>query len=495
MTNELLLDVMGEIDSDLLERAEAPVPVHRKPVFRVALLVAAVSLLLACSLVLTTAFSTVRYVKITYPEYDGTVLHLTEILLTEDKNVVSLMLGEEIRQVLGGLFAALRGGSETPEPGTEPGVEIPEDITDQSDWERTDEEGPETIPEPEPTDDQTTEPEPEPTEEEITDEMPEQGWSQGLAYTAQEREGKKVYVVSGIGACADTEIYVPPTYQDCRVVGIGENAFENKKDIVLIALPSTIREIGDSAFRGCENLQAVTLNQGLERIGNWTFANTKSLEIILLPDSLAEIGDHAFYDSALTQIILPDSVKTVGSHAFSYCAKLERAVLSKGMRAISASMFGYDGALQSVVIFEGIRVIERNAFQNCSNLQNVVLPNSVTQIDYSAFGACGTENGFYITLSENLSAVDTSAFSQSRLVEIEIPKSLASINEFMFFGCRELVSVTMYPSVKSIGRSAFSQCDSLQKIRFFGTPEQWESIEMPDDVRDQLTPLVVYVSE
>ena len=491
MTNELLLDVMGEIDSDLLERAEAPVPVHRRPVFRVALLVAAVSLLLVCSLVLTTAFSTVRYVKITYPEYDGTVLHLTEILLTRDENVVSLMLSEEIRQVLGGLFAALRGGSDPPEPGTDQEAGMIEQTTDR---EMTENESLETTPELE-TDDQTTVPEPDITEEEITDEMPEQGWSEGLAYTAQERDGQTVFVVSGIGVCQDTEIYVPPTYQDCRVVGIGENAFENQKDIVLIALPSTIREIGDSAFRGCENLQAVTLNQGLERIGNWAFANNKSLESILLPDSLGEIGDHAFYDSALTQIILPDSVKTVGSHAFSYCAKLERAVLSKGMRAISASMFSYDGALQSVMIFDGIRVIERNAFQNCSSLQNVVLPNSVTQIDYSAFGACGTENGFYITLSENLSAVDTSAFSQSRLVEIEIPKSLESINEFMFFGCWELVSVTMHPSVKSIGRSAFLQCDILQKIRFYGTPEQWESIEMPDDVRDQLTPLVEYLGE
>lgn len=492
MTSELLLEVMGEIDSDLLERAEAPVPVHRRPAFRVAFLVAVVSLLLACSLVLTTAFSTVHYVKITYPEYDGTVLHLTEIMLTEDENFISALLGEDVKQMLGGLFAALRGGSETPEPGTDQSAEIPEDITEESDWEGTDEQSPETIPEPE-TDDQTTEPEP--TEEEITDEPPEQGWSEGLAYDAQERDGKKVYVVSGVGSCRDTQIYVPPTYQDCRVVAIGENAFENKKDIVLIALPSTIREIGDSAFRGCENLQVVTLNQGLESIGSWSFANNKSLKNIWLPDSLEELGDHAFYESSLTQIVLPDSVKTVGTHAFSHCQKLESAVLSGGMQAISASMFSDATMLSNITIPDGIRVIERNAFQNCVRFRNIVLPNSVTQIDYSAFGACGTDNGMVITLSNRLSVVDISTFSQSGVLEIEIPQSLEHISDFMFFECNDLGTVTMYPTVKSIGREAFSSCKWLNRVIFYGTPEQWESIEMPDDVRDQLTPLVLYMSE
>lgn len=62
-------------------------------------------------------------------------------------------------------------------------------------------------------------------------------------------------------------------------------------------------------------------------------------------------------------------------------------------------------------------------------------------------------------------------------------------------GCQDLRAVTLPAELQSIGRLAFSECDNLQKVEFYGTQEDWEAIEMPSNVRNQLTPLVEYVTE
>ncbi|RBI34055.1 leucine-rich repeat domain-containing protein, partial [Metamycoplasma hominis] len=38
-----------------------------------------------------------------------------------------------------------------------------------------------------------------------------------------------------------------------------------------ITIPGSVKEIGESAFSGCENLKEVILNEGLERIGDYAF--------------------------------------------------------------------------------------------------------------------------------------------------------------------------------------------------------------------------------
>lgn len=632
MTNQILFEMMSEIDFDLIERAEAPVPMRKKPVFRVAMIAAALALVLTLGTVSAGVAGTVavsvryeKYVEQTYPEYDGTLLHFAQIVLTEDENLISSLLTEDAKQALGGAIAALRenwggiGGEQSKESTKEP----EEQTSGQESETERGEDSTETI---EPSrvfvhssfdslsliagDEETVlftldtysqwlhqvtldDPnvthiklrgwlafaDPEPgiygysidggeqiydlafsqeaeemvhvvssyhggkscsrmeilvpvsdlapgeheialrakasggatrafltfsvivpdggeeteTEPEITDEEPEQGWSKGLEYTKETQDGKTVYVVSGIGSCKDWELYIPPTYNGYRVVGIADGAFEGNQEIISVIMPSTVTNVGNRAFKDTY-LDFVTLSENLVSIGDYAFQSSL-LTRITFPQTLTEIGEKAFSYTMLEHVVLPDSVTYVGSGAFSYCNRLESVVLSKGMRAISSSMFSNDYELQSIVIPEGITTVERNAFTRCDKLQQVVLPDSITEIGYAAFSECGIGGGLTISLSDNLLAVDSSAFTQSGLKNIVVPKSLISISEFMFFDCSDLETVTLYASIESIEREAFSDCDDLHEIRFVGTPKDWESIQMPDDIREQLTPLVVYVEE
>ena len=106
-----LFMLVGEIDPELIYRAEAPVPFYKKPRMRVLAVAAALAVLLAVSTVMGSFLlvqRTEKYVRDNYPAYDGTPLHAVQILLTEDENIISSLLDDSERKLLGDAFAALR---------------------------------------------------------------------------------------------------------------------------------------------------------------------------------------------------------------------------------------------------------------------------------------------------------------------------------------------------------------------------------------------------
>ena len=74
------------------------------------------------------------------------------------------------------------------------------------------------------------------------------------------------------------------------LIKIGNWAFYECTLLKSITLPSTLTEIGDSAFFDCRNLREVTLNEGLQKIGVNAFYNCSSLKSITIPSTVTEIG-------------------------------------------------------------------------------------------------------------------------------------------------------------------------------------------------------------
>ena len=71
---------------------------------------------------------------------------------------------------------------------------------------------------------------------------------------------------------------------------IGDEAFYKCTLLESIKLPSTLVEIGDSAFRDCHNLREVVFNDGLQKVGFRAFGDCSSLENVTLPSTIVEIG-------------------------------------------------------------------------------------------------------------------------------------------------------------------------------------------------------------
>lgn len=92
---------------------------------------------------------------------------------------------------------------------------------------------------------------------------------------------------------------------------IGDNAFANTK-VTNIKLNSSLEAIGNGAFKGCESLSEVTLNEGLQTIGDDAF-NGSDLTHINLPSTLTAIGKRAFHTKDGSGVIITSSAPTAPS--------------------------------------------------------------------------------------------------------------------------------------------------------------------------------------
>ena len=150
-------------------------------------------------------------------------------------------------------------------------------------------------------------------------------------------------------------------------------------------------------------------NYRVTEIGAYAFANQKKLTGISLPEGITGIGMAAFYEcKSLAQISLPKSVTSIESFAF----------------------FGCDG-LTSVSISEAVTTIGAGVFEKCNNLKTAVIPTS---------------------------AIHTLPADSITSVVITSGKS---IGNSAFRNFKNLTSITIFPSVETIGLGVFQGCKNI----------------------------------
>lgn len=81
------------------------------------------------------------------------------------------------------------------------------------------------------------------------------------------------------------------------------------------------------------------------------------------------------------------------------------------------------------------------------------------------------------------------AVSVTKLV---IPDSVKTIGAYAFSQCEEMKEIIIPKSVTSIGKGAFYSCSSLEKVRFTGTKEEWQALNIPTEDNEALTSVVYF---
>ena len=90
-------------------------------------------------------------------------------------------------------------------------------------------------------------------------------------------------------------------------------------------LPSTVIEIGGYAFRDCNKLSEVALNEGLKKIGQFAFWYCASLSTVTLPSTVTEVDNAAFCCcNNLTEVVVHGVPRVMGKNAFLNCTSLVR---------------------------------------------------------------------------------------------------------------------------------------------------------------------------
>ena len=137
-----------------------------------------------------------------------------------------------------------------------------------------------------------------------------------------------------------------------------------------------LRQIEDSAFGSCINLNVIEIPATVTEIKSNAFYGCKSLCSIIIPDSVSKIGNNAFEQcSNLSDVYIGACVNSIESGAFRDCASLKTIEIPNSVTLIGGSSFARCGLLETVYVGTGVNRIDYNAFEKCESLIFIRIQN------------------------------------------------------------------------------------------------------------------------
>ena len=346
----------------------------------------------------------------------------------------------------------------------------------------------------------------------------------GFEYAVNE-DGESVTLTKYSGS--DTEVIIPSELGGKKVTAIGEKAFYKNKTITSVKIPEGVTSIGDNAFSVCDSLTKATIPEGVTSIRGSVFEGCSSLTEVTIPKSVTSIKYAAFYDcGALATVYYGgsqtdwDALKNTidngnnpllnaniiysensSDYAYSvndagdgvtitgYTGSTGNIIIpselgGKPVTAIGEKAFFQNKTITSVKIPEGVTSIGNSAFAQ-TNLTEVEIPKSVKNIERYAFNCC--YNLEEVTIPGGVQRTGNYAFAYcTRLKQVIISDGVEIIGASAFYGCSSLTEVTIPKSVTSIEYEAFDDCDALKTVYYGGSLTDWGKISIGSD-NDPLT--------
>lgn len=287
-------------------------------------------------------------------------------------------------------------------------------------------------------------------------------------------------------------------------------------DLSSVTIPSSVtiegasydvNEIAAGAFAQCSSLTSLVIEGGVKKIGANAFENCYNLSEINLPEGLEEIGEKAFYWTNAQTVILPSTLKSIGERAFYHLSN--NVVVKSRIKepfAIPLSTFAYDsywenehdvythlqgtlhvpvGTVAQYQALDGWMVIgelfegepKEGVGDDGFKYSYVPETQKATLIrgdDYYALNnvsipATATIDG----VTCQVIGIGDNAFSNTYLNSVKITEGVKTIGKHAFSSCNSLTSVSMPSSITKIGNMAFAWCERLDTI---AVPSQVVSI-------------------
>ena len=262
------------------------------------------------------------------------------------------------------------------------------------------------------------------------------------------------------------------------VTSIGR-AFYLNSELTGITIGKNVRELEESAFYCCENLETITFAAGsiMTKIGKEAFYDCKKLNnIVNLPSGITTIKDHAFQNCrALESIEIPSGVTVISEGMFVGCSALNNVYIPGTVKTVSINAFANCTALTSVTLAEGITTLEGGCFYNCTGLGQVTIPASVTSMTGNPFSQCTSLTSVTIAPGNTSYVVsDGVVFNiyRTQLVfclvtkkgAYSVPSGVTSIGSSAFSKCSGLTAITLPATVNEIAYNAFLYCTGITEM-------------------------------
>ena len=255
----------------------------------------------------------------------------------------------------------------------------------------------------------------------------------------------------------NSDVVVPSKYKGKDVAIIGRDAFKNCSHVTSVYIPVSVHTIYGGAFSGCSSLESLTLS--------WQKDDSYSKYL----DGITHSGDLLGYIFGQT----------------NYAG----AAVTQAYASWREATFYIPASLKTITVNGGY--IPYGAFYNCTNITNIYIDDSVinvgdnafyncTNLNFNEFNGCyylGNENNPYLVLvktkSQDIASCEISkqtkvicsfAFdSCSSLTDIsfENGSQLEHIRNYVFYNCSALKNIEIPKSMRTIGNGVFYGCDNI----------------------------------
>ena len=266
-------------------------------------------------------------------------------------------------------------------------------------------------------------------------------------------------------------------------VVVAKDAFRNCDWIHEVVMEEGILRIFSNAFSGCSNLHSVSIPQSVDWILPHVFLDTPNLSVIrvaegnelynsrencnavvtvggillvgckgtTVPSGVHIIEREAFLGCVgLDSIVIPDNVTEISGKAFEGCVNLKKVVLPKNLATLCKNAFAHCTSLEEIYIPASVKRIYCNPFSGCIGLKRIVVDKH--NPNYDSRKSCNaiieTKTCRLMTTCMN-TVIPSSVkeyewcFAYMPIKEIHISKNVTYINPFAFLGCSELKYMTV----------------------------------------------------
>lgn len=284
-------------------------------------------------------------------------------------------------------------------------------------------------------------------------------------------------------ALTDFKLDAAASFPDLLLDKIEKEAFANCDSLTTVIIPN-VKELGERAYAGA-GFKGLILPKDLVTVGNEAFAGCKNLDAVsfAVGSKLASIDKNMFKDcTALKRLDIPNAVVSIGAEAFRHMGSIEYIYVESGskLKSIGEYAFAGCGSLKEVSFTVGsedcnLEVIGKSAFEGCVNLQKFLPAEKLKTIESYAFYDCKGLLGFY--MSSTLTEIGAYAFYgcgslYNNRAEMKIPAGITDLSAGVFQGCISLESVSLPASLSTIGKDAFNSCKNLTTMKLPDTLTQ-----------------------
>ena len=252
------------------------------------------------------------------------------------------------------------------------------------------------------------------------------------------------------------------------IAGATTEEWDGKKQ----SFTTGVTNVGDRAFKDCQYLTCMFLDDGIATIGDSAFYADEYLSAINMPRKLELIDQYAFYGCDTLTFVRAGAcsrLRRIEDHAFYSCTMLAELRLPNGLTYIGPWAFAWDRILgqedTTLGLPSSLQVIDTGAFAFVNHHKKLNIPSQVTRIGDYAFMCDYYMEELTFSPGDQKLTIGKAAFAgDNHMKSVDLSNRVAQIDRCAFAGCELLEEAYFGDKIDTIQARAFTSVDAALQL-------------------------------